>query len=200
MTLNNEVFATHREEGRQFSKADIQSKSFEMRKSLVCTADKRSHAASGEEGAKDVKSGELGAVARLWEWPCVTSKGEGDIPWAIVLQIFWSDEDRLELCTLWKDWGTKWVSSLTFLFFELWPMQNLHSAPEWMCDMTWLQITYPFVNIVTRTSLHLGLKAISTLWGTLSKESRTVRVSPPGPDMEPPDVESPLPFHTHKGL
>lgn len=88
MTLNNEVFATHREEGRQFSKADIQNKSFEMRKSLVCTADKRSHAASGEEGAKDVKSGELGAVARLWEWPCVTSKGEGDIPWAIVLQIF----------------------------------------------------------------------------------------------------------------
>lgn len=117
MTLNNEVFATHREEGRQFSKADIQNKSFEMRKSLVCTADKRSHAASGEEGAKDVKSGELGAVARLWEWPCVTSKGEGDIPWAIVLQIFWSDEDRLELCTLWKDWGTKWVSSLTFFIF-----------------------------------------------------------------------------------
>ena len=75
-----------RKEGNS-GKADIQSKSFEMRKSLVCTADRRWHPASGEEGAKDVKSGELGGVARLWEWPCVTNKGEGDIPWVIVLQI-----------------------------------------------------------------------------------------------------------------
>lgn len=34
----------------------------------------------GEEGAKEVESGELGGVARLWEWPCMTSKGEADIP------------------------------------------------------------------------------------------------------------------------
>lgn len=68
-----------RREGNS-GKADIQSESFEMRKSLVCTADRRSHSASGEEGAEEVRSGELGGVARLWGWPCVTSKGEGRSP------------------------------------------------------------------------------------------------------------------------
>ena len=51
---------------------------------MIYTAGRRSNLAEavgpGEEGAEEVESGELGGVARLREWPCMTSKGEADIP------------------------------------------------------------------------------------------------------------------------
>lgn len=80
MTLNNEVFAMHRGRKAIQVKQTFRAKVLRCESAPICTADRRSHPASGEEGAKDVKSGELGGVARLWGWPCVTSKGEDCSP------------------------------------------------------------------------------------------------------------------------
>lgn len=185
---------TERKEGNS-AKQTFRTKKF-LRCERAWSVHRQGHMQLQEEGAKDVKSGELGAVARLWEWPCVTSKGEGDIPWAIVLQIFWSDEDRLELCSALEGLRDKSESQASLFIFELLDLCRICILPQSEC-VIWHDFKLPFCKYCYSLLPYLGL-SVSTLWGiTLSKESRTLESALRVQTWNPLMWASP--FHTHRG-